>query len=94
MFSCGTITISRQAPAELLALGVGLDHRREVGAAVGEQVLDAARGEQAEPGVGGGFGALKVTGMVGFHGADLTARQLGSKRRIVKLSLTALSLQP
>jgi hypothetical protein len=45
-----------QAPAELLALGVGLDHRREIGAAVGEEVLDAARGEQPEPGVRGGFG--------------------------------------
>ena len=51
----------RQLPAELLALGVRLDDRREVGAAVREQIVDAARGEQAEPGVGGRFG-LEGTG--------------------------------
>jgi hypothetical protein len=55
-----------QPPAELLALGVGLDDRREVGAAVGEQVLDAARGEQAQPGFRGGLG-LEGHGMVRSH---------------------------
>ena len=43
----------------LAALGVDrgqrLDHRREIGAAVGEQVFDAARGEQGEIGFGDGF---------------------------------------
>src|SRR5207237_39862 len=42
----------RQLPAELLSLGVGLDDRREVGAAVGEEILDTARREQPEPGLG------------------------------------------
>ena len=76
----------RQAPAELLPLGVGLDQRREVGAAVGEEVLDAARREQAEPGVRGGFG-LKGDGMVRFHRRDgtcATAPLPGPKRGLSK----------
>ncbi len=44
-----------QAPAEFLPLGVGLDDRREVGAAIGEEVVDTAGGEQADPGLGGGL---------------------------------------
>jgi hypothetical protein len=51
----------RQAPAELLSLGVRLDDGREVGAAVREQVLDAARGEQAEQ-ASAAVSGLKVTG--------------------------------
>src|SRR5204862_836821 len=46
-----------QPPAERLALGAGLDDRGEIGAAVGEEVFDAARREQAQPGVGCRFGS-------------------------------------
>ena len=55
----------RQAPAELLSLGVGLHDRREVGAAVREEIFDAARGEQTEPGVSCGF-RLEGDKVVGF----------------------------
>ncbi len=34
-------------------LGVGFDDRREIGAGIGEEVLDAARGEQLQVGFGG-----------------------------------------
>ena len=60
----------RQPPAELLAFGVSLDDRREIGAAVGEQVFDAAGGEQPEPGFRCGFG-LEGHRMVGFHAGML-----------------------
>ena len=60
-----------QAPAELLALGVGLDDRGEVGAAVGEEVVHAAHGEEPHPGVGGGFGGEGHRGF-GFHARDIT----------------------
>ena len=59
-----------QAPAELLPLGIGLDDWGEVGAAVGKEIVDAARGEQADPGVGGGFRG-EGHGRVGLHAAML-----------------------
>jgi hypothetical protein len=53
--------------APCAALGVGLDDGREVGAAVGEQVVDAAFGEPAEVGPGGGV-RLEGEIQVFFHG--------------------------
>ncbi len=40
--------------AQRLRLGQRLDHRREIGAGVGEQIVDAAIGQQREIGVGDG----------------------------------------
>ena len=56
----------RQAPTLLLSLGVGLHHRREIGPAVGEEVFDATRGKQSEPGIGCRLG-FESHGMFGFH---------------------------
>ena len=45
----------RQRRAELLRLGIGFGDRREVGAAVREQVLHPAGGEKREPRLGSGI---------------------------------------
>ncbi len=50
-FSCGTVIgFGTLAPVHL-GLGERLDQRREIGAGVGEQIIDAAIGEQREIGV-------------------------------------------
>jgi hypothetical protein len=43
----------RRGLALRIALGVGLDQRREVRPGVGEEVFDAARGKQLQIGLGG-----------------------------------------
>jgi hypothetical protein len=55
-FSCGTVMGLGHGDAVFDRLGVGFDQRREIGAGVGEEVLDAAIGEELEIGVGDGAG--------------------------------------
>jgi hypothetical protein len=66
----------RHLPAERLPLGIGFDDRREIGAAVGEQIVHAARGERAGVGLGGGL-RFESEGQVGFHARMLNPQNRG-----------------
>ncbi len=48
---------------------IGFDDRREIGAGVAEQVVDAARGEQLQVGIGDAAGVE-----IAFHGSTAVAR--------------------